>query len=313
MSDKLITVFGGGGFVGRYIVQALLKSGARVRIAERNPKRAWFLKAQANLGHIQFVAADVTRPETVARAVAGSNIVINLVGILKGAFDAVHIAGASNVAQAAAVAGVDTLIQMSAIGADPQSQSAYGRSKGLGEAAVRAAFPLTTVLRPSIIFGREDQFINRFAALIRMLPIVPVMGGATRFQPVFVGDVARAVATIVADPVAHAGKTYDLGGPQILSMAALNRWIADATGQSRTFLPIPDAIAGGIAMLTGWLPGAPITRDQWLMLQSDNVVAAGMDGLKILGISPTPMNGVAAIWLDQYKKHGRFGAQEKAS
>ncbi len=312
MSDKLITVFGGSGFVGRYIVQALLKSGARVRIAERNPKRAWFLKAQANLGQIQFIAADVTKPETVARAIEGADGVINLVGILQGDFDAVHIGGARNVAEAAATAGTGTLIQMSAIGADAQSRSAYGRSKGLGEAAVRAAFPTAVILQPSIIFGREDQFINRFAALIRMLPVVPVIGGATRFQPVFVGDVAQAVAAIIADPASHAGKNYALGGPQILSMEALNRWIADATGRRKMFVPVPDAIAGALATVTGWMPGAPITRDQWLMLQSDNVVAAGADGLATLGITPTPLDGVATLWLDQYKKHGRFGVKATA-
>lgn len=303
-----VTVFGGDGFVGRYVVQALLKAGHRVRVASRNPKRGWFLKAQANLGQIAYVAADITRPETLGHAVEGANAVINLVGILKGDFDAVHGQGASNAAEAAKAAGVETLVQVSAIGADAESPSAYGRSKAEGEAAVRKAFPTATILRPSIIFGREDQFINRFAGLIRMLPIVPVIGGATKFQPVFVGDVARAVAAIVEDPQSHASKTYELGGPEIMTMTQVNRWIAEATGRDRPMLEIPDEVSGPLATLTGWLPGAPITRDQWLMLQSDNVVGAKAMGLAALGIVPTPLDAVTPGWLVQYRKHGRFGA-----
>ena len=303
-----VTVFGGDGFVGRYVVQALLKAGHRVRVASRNPKRGWFLKAQANLGQIAYVAADITRPETLGHAVEGANAVINLVGILKGDFDAVHGQGASNAAEAAKAAGVETLVQVSAIGADAESPSAYGRSKAEGEAAVRKAFPTATILRPSIIFGREDQFINRFAGLIRMLPIVPVIGGATKFQPVFVGDVARAVAAIVEDPQSHASKTYELGGPEIMTMTQVNRWIAEATGRDRPMLEILDEVSGPLATLTGWLPGAPITRDQWLMLQSDNVVGAKAMGLAALGIAPTPLDAVTPGWLVQYRKHGRFGA-----
>lgn len=303
-----VTVFGGDGFVGRYVVQALLKAGYRVRLASRNPKRGWFLKAQANLGQIAYVAADITRAETLRHAVEGARAVVNLVGILKGDFDAVHRQGAANVAAAARAAGVETLVHLSAIGADAESQSAYGRSKGQGEAAVRAAFPAATILRPSIIFGREDQFINRFAVLVSMLPVVPVIGGANRFQPVFVGDVARAVAAIVDDPQAHAAKTYELGGPEVMTMTGINRWIAEATGRDRPLLEIPDEVSGLLATLTGWLPGAPITRDQWLMLQSDNVVAAKARGLAALGIVPTPLDAVAPGWLVQYRKHGRFGA-----
>ena len=302
-----VTVFGGDGFVGRYVVQALLKNGHRVRVASRNPKRGWFLKAQANLGQIAYVAADITRPETLRHAVEGASAVINLVGILKGDFDAVHRQGAANVAAAARSAGVETLIHMSAIGADSESASAYGKTKGKGEAAVRAAFPSATILRPSIIFGREDQFINRFAGLIRMLPLVPVIGGATKFQPVFVGDIAHAVAAIVSDPQGHNAKTYELGGPEVMTMVEVNRWIAESTGHTRPMVEVPDEVAGLLATLTGWLPGAPITRDQWLMLQSDNVVSAKAKGLAAIGIAPTPLDAVATGWLVQYRKHGRFG------
>jgi uncharacterized protein YbjT (DUF2867 family) len=309
MNDKLVTVFGGGGFVGRYIVQALLKAGARVRIAERNPKRAWFLKAQGNLGQVQFVAADITRPDTLANAVAGADVVINLVGILKGDFDGVQHIGARNVAEAAARAKAARFVQMSAIGADADSASGYGRSKGLGEAAVRKAFPGAIILRPSIIFGREDGFVNRFAALIQMLPLVPVIGGATKFQPVFVGDVARAV--VAALDAGDAGVTYTLGGPQILSMADMNSWIAKAIGRARLFVPVPDPVAALMARATGFLPGAPMTWDQWLMLQSDNVVGDAPDGLNLLGIDATPLDAVASGWLVKYRKHGRFGMEKK--
>lgn len=302
-----VTVFGGDGFVGRYVVQTLLKSGHRVRVASRNPKRGWFLKAQANLGQIAYVSADITRPETLRHAVEGASAVINLVGILKGNFDAVHRQGAANVAAAARSAGVETIVHMSAIGANPESASVYGQTKGQGEAAVRTTFPAATILRPSIIFGREDQFINRFAGLIRMLPIVPIIGGATKFQPVFVGDVAHAVAAILDNPEDHAGKTYELGGPEVMTMSEVNRWIAQATGRERPMFELPDEVSGLLATLTGWLPGAPITRDQWLMLQSDNIVSAKAKGLAALGIAPTPLEAVAPGWLVQYRKHGRFG------
>jgi NADH dehydrogenase len=305
MKDQLVTVFGGSGFLGRYIVRALLERGARVRIAARNSSDGWFLKTQGNLGQIQFVSADVRKPDSVARALVGATAAVNLVGILKGDFDDFHVEGARNVAEAATKAGCDALVQISAIGADPASSSRYGKSKGEGEAAVLAAFPTATILRPSIVFGREDSFVNRFADLISLLPVVPIIRGAAKFQPVYVGNVADAVAAALADPTAHGGKTYELGGPEIISMAGLNRWIASATGRTKTFVAMPDAIAGAMASLVGWLPGAPMTRDQWLMLQSDNVVT-GADGLKALGVAPTPIEAVAEGWLVVYRRHGRF-------
>jgi NADH dehydrogenase len=307
MTDALVTVFGGGGFVGRYVVEALLRRGARVRMAERSPKNAYYLKAQANLGQITYVPADITQPETLTAAIAGADAVINLVGSFVD-MQRLHVEGAQNIAEAAARAGVKSLVHMSAIGADAQSKSAYGRTKGEGEAAVRKAFPKAVIVRPSIVFGREDAFINRFAALIRALPIVPVIGGKTRFQPVFAGDVGHAVAALVADPAAHGGKTYELGGPQILSMRQMNEWIATQTGRSPIFIDVPDVAAAALASLTGWLPGAPITRDQWIMLQSDNIVSAKARGLAALGVQATPLDAVARGWLLIYRRHGRFGA-----
>jgi NADH dehydrogenase len=305
MKDQLVTVFGGSGFLGRYVVRALLDRGARVRIAARNPGDGWFLKTQGGLGQTQFVAADVRKPESVARALGGATAAVNLVGILKGDFKAFHIDGARNVAEAAAKAGCTALVQVSAIGADPASASAYGKSKGEGEAAVLVAFPSATILRPSIVFGREDGFVNRFADLISMLPVVPIIRGPAKFQPVYVGDVADAVVAVLRDAATHSGKTYELGGPEVITMAALNRWIAGATGRKRAFVAMPDAVAGAMASLTGWLPGAPMTRDQWLMLQSDNVVTSA-DGLKALGIAATPLEAVAEGWLVRYRRHGRF-------
>ncbi len=301
-----VTVLGGDGFIGRYVVQALLKTGAMVCVASRNPKRGWFLKSQANLGQIAWASADIGKPETLTRAFAGADAVINLVGSFAD-MDAVHVAGARNAATAAAQAGVPVFVHLSAIGADVESESNYGRTKGEGEAAVRAAFPGATILRPSIVFGREDQFINRFAAMIRMFPVVPVIGGRTRFQPVYVGDVARAVVHAVTDPAAR-GATYELGGPEVFSMLDLNKRIAADTGRrGKAFLDLPDEVGSALATLTGWMPAAPITRDQWLMLQRDNVVQNGAKTLSDLGVGATPLEAVTPGWLVIYKTHGRFG------
>lgn len=307
MKDELVTVFGGGGFLGRYVVPALLRNGARVRVAERRVRNSWYLKAQANLGQISWTAADITRPETLAHAVEGCSAVVNLVGSFAD-MDAIQHRGAGHVAAAAARAGARAMVHLSAIGADRDSASLYGRSKGQGEDAVRAALPSATILRPSVVFGREDAFINRFAGLIRMMPVVPVIGGKTRFQPVFAGDVARAVVHALGAPAAAGGAIFELGGPQVLTMREINEWIAARIGRDRTFVDVPDAVAGVLARATGWLPGAPITHDQWLMLQKDNVVAAGAAGLEALSIEPVPMDAVAAGWLVKYRKHGRFGA-----
>ncbi|MHA3790174.1 NAD(P)H-binding protein [Sphingomonas sp. YL-JM2C] len=308
--SRLVTLFGGGGFLGRYVAQELLKAGARVRVAERDPSDAWFLKPLGGLGQTQFVPASVTKPATVAAAVAGADSVINLVGILKGDFDSIHRKGAAHVAAAAKAAGAESLVHVSAIGADPESPSAYGRSKGQGEAAVRAAFADATIIRPSIVFGSEDGFLNRFAAM-QSAPFVPVLRGAVKFQPVWVADVARAIAAAALDPGAHAGKTYELGGPEVVTMAELNAWLARATGHNPTFVPIPDSIGGLLATVAGALPGAPITRDQWRMLQADNVVTPGAKGIEAFGIKPTPMEAVAPAWLVRYRPHGRFASQTK--
>ncbi len=310
LNGKLVTIFGGGGFAGRYVVQALCASGARVRVAQRNTRVAGGLKTLGNLGQVSLAACDVTKPASITNALVGADMAVNLVGSFDN-MDAVQRAGAGNVAQAAAGAnsgaGLAALVHISAIGADVDSDAVYGRSKGAGEAAVRAAFPGAIILRPSIVFGREDAFINRFAGLIRMLPVVPVIGSGTKFQPVFVGDVAKAVvAALQRGAKDQGGETLELGGPQVLSMLQLNEWIARATGRSgKLFVPVPDFAAKAMATGTGWLPGAPITSDQFKMLGRDNVVS-GVDGLAAYGITPTPLDAVAEGWLDIYRKHGRF-------
>jgi uncharacterized protein YbjT (DUF2867 family) len=290
--------------LGRYVAEALLAKGVRIRVACRNPAGAMHVKPLGNLGQVQLIAADIRKPASVARAVKDADAVVNLVGSFAD-LDAVQNIGAGNVAQAASAAGVQTLVHISAIGADAESEAEYGRSKAAGEASVRAAFPSATILRPSIVFGREDQFINRFAGLIRMLPVVPVIGANTKFQPVFVGDVADAVASALAGPN---GEILELGGPEIFSMLELNKWIAEAIGREPMFIEVPDIAAKLLAKGTGWLPGAPITDDQLKMLGSDNVIT-GKDGLATYGIVPTSLDAVAEGWLDMYRKHGRFGTR----
>jgi uncharacterized protein YbjT (DUF2867 family) len=307
MQGKLITVFGGGGFLGRYVAQVLLGQGARLRIAGRNANSANHIKPLGNLGQVQLMAADIRKPASVQRAVMDADAVVNLVGSFAN-MEAVQNIGAGIVAQAAADAGVGALVHISAIGADAHSDAAYGQSKAGGEAAVHAAFPAAVILRPSIVFGREDQFINRFAGLIRMLPAVPVIGAATKFQPVFAGDVAKAVAAAL---VHQDGRVLELGGPEIFSMMELNRWIAKAIGRDPLFIEVPDMAAKMLAKGTGWMPGAPITDDQFKMLGRDNVVT-GTDGLAAYGIVPTPLDVIADDWLNIYRKHGRFGSSPKA-
>jgi len=302
MTNKLVTLIGGGGFLGRYVARELMRDGTRVRIAQRDPRQAYFLRTQGGLGQTQFVAVDIARPDTVARAVEGADAVVNLVGVMGGNMQRIHVDGARAVAEAARHAGVGALVHVSAIGADENGAAAYARSKGQGEAAVRQAFPDATILRPSIVFGREDQFVNRFAGMVSA-PIVPILRAGVKFQPVFAGDVGEAVAAALRDPEAHGGRTYELGGPDVISMGELVRWIAKTLGRKPNFVELPD-FAGA---LLARLPGSPISRDQWLMLQQDNVVAAGAPGLAELGVTPAPLATVAPDYLVRFRKAGRFG------
>ena len=306
-TPPLITIFGGGGFIGRYVCEALLKAGARLRIAERDPRKAFFLQPLGGVGQVGLIGADLARPATIERAVDGADAVINLVGIFKGNLHAIHVEGAGKAAAAARDAGASAFVQVSAIGADPDSASVYGRTKGLGEQAVRDAFPTATIIRPSVVFGAEDQFTNRFASMAR-LPLLPVIAPETRFQPVFVRDLGQAIARAALEPARYGGSSYDIAGPEVLTIRALNARIAALAGQSPALVDVPDFAAGGMSKL-GFLPGAPLTSDQWAMLQQDNVAADGAPGLEAFGIVPTSLEAVAPDWLGRFVKGGRFAAR----
>ena len=305
--DELATLFGGGGFIGRYVCEVLLKSGVRVRVASRRPARAHFIQPLGQVGQFGFIRVDITDPESVARAAEGASAVINLCGILKGHFRAIHVTGAKNVAEAARDAGAKALVHISAIGADPNSEAEYGKTKGEGEAAVSAAFPSATIIRPSLVFGPEDQLTNRLAGLAR-LPFLPVIASQRRFQPVYVRDLAPAIAKAAVDPEQFGGKTYEIGGPQVMSMRELHAAILESTGQTTELVDMPDFMASLVSRF-GWFPGAPLTRDQWRMLQSDNVASNGAPGLEAFGIKPTPLSAVAHEWLGRFHKGGRFAGR----
>jgi NADH dehydrogenase len=304
---KLATVFGGSGFIGRYVVQKLAQHDWTVRVAVTDPAGARFLLTQGRVGQIVPLAASVTEEEAAARAIAGADLVVNLVGILAerraGDFDRIQAEGAGRVARLAAAGGAGRLVHVSAIGADPASASAYGRSKGEGEQAVRAAFPEATILRPSIVFGPEDQFFNRFAGLAAMLPVMPVVMGDTRFQPVHVGDVAEAVV-VAAEREDAKGRTYELGGPRVVSFRDLLRYVLEVTGRRRPLFEVPLGLARLQARLGELLPNPPLTTDQLLMLQRDNVVSEGASGLADLGIAPTAIEAVVPAYLTRFRVGG---------
>ncbi len=307
-TPPLITVFGGGGFIGRYVCEYLLKAGARVRVAQRHPKQAYFLQPLGQVGQLQFTAADVTRPDSVKLAVNGADAVVNLVAVLGGAVEAINAQGAANVAEAAAAAGAKALVHISAIGADAAGEARYAKSKGAGEAAVRKQFAKAAILRPSIVFGPEDELTNRFAGLLAKLPVYPVIAPQTKFQPVYVRDLAQAIAAAALDASKYAGKTFEIGGPDVMSMRDLTRQIGALAGQDTALVDMPDFAAAGMAKL-GFLPGAPLTWDQWLMLQQDNIVGKKAAGLGAFGIDATPLASVAGEWLGRFVEGGRFAAR----
>ncbi len=311
----LVTVFGGSGFVGRHVVRALCRQGWRVRVAVRRPHVAQSVKLAGDVGQVQLFAANIRRDESVAAAMEGASACVNLVGVLQesGAqkFDAVQAEGARRVAAAAAEQGVTRLVQVSAIGADAASKSAYARSKAEGEAAVRELVPTATVLRPSVIFGAEDGFFNRFAAMAVMSPALPLIGGGeTRFQPVYVGDVARAVALAITEP-GYAGRTFELAGPQVFTFRELMERVLRETGRRRFLAPLPFPIARMIGktmdVVTRVIPiPAPITADQVTLLETDNVAADGSEGLEAFGIAPTGVDAVISTYLWRYRPRGQF-------
>ncbi|MDP4024718.1 complex I NDUFA9 subunit family protein [Methylobacterium sp. NEAU 140] len=318
---QLVTIFGGSGFLGRHVVRALAKRGYRIRVAVRRPDLALFLQPLGKVGQIVAVQANLRYPDSVARAAERSDVVINLVGILQESgpqrFARLQAEGAASIARAAAREGA-RMIHVSAIGADPASASAYARTKAEGEAGVFAACPDAVVFRPSLVFGPGDSFFNRFAALARALPVLPLVGGQTRFQPVFVGDVAEAIARAV-DGAVEPGRVYELGGPEVATLEHLVRYMLRTIQRSRTVIDLPlplarlqaQALEIADTLTLGLLPdGLKLTRDQVTLLQSDNVVseAARAEGrtIEALGIAPTAAEAVVPGYLWTFRKAGQF-------
>ena len=304
----LVTVFGGGGFIGRHIVQRLAAAGHSIRIAGRDTERAARLCTMGGVGQITPVAASITDEASSARAVAGADIVINLVGILfesrAGDFLRIQAEGAGRVARLAAAAGAKQFLHLSAIGADAASPSLYAQTKAAGEAAVLAAFPDAIILRPSVVFGPDDQFFNRFAGLAALLPFMPVVAGETRFQPVYVGDVADAAMAALRDPAAS-GKVFELGGPRVMSMRQVLRYILDVTGRRRPMIALPDGLVRLQARLGELLPTPPLTRDQLILLGKDNVVSPNALGFQALGIEPKAVEAIVPGYLARFRVGGQ--------
>lgn len=304
---SVATVFGGSGFIGRYIVKRLAHKGFIVRVAVRDPEAALFLKPMGAVGQVVPLYASVTDEATVQRATEGADLVVNLVGILaerrRGDFMRIHAEGARRIARLASAADAARLVHFSAIGADPKSRSRYAASKAAGEQAVREAFQGATIVRPSVVFGAEDMLFNRFAAMARMLPVMPVICGSTHMQPVYVGDVADAVMAVLGRSDA-VGATYQLGGPRIWQFRELLAYVLRETGRSRPMLDVPLVLARLQAWFMEWLPGKPLTRDQVRMLQRDSVVSPDMPGLAELGIVPTPVELVVPAYLRRFRPGG---------
>ncbi|PRX37546.1 NADH dehydrogenase [Meinhardsimonia xiamenensis] len=315
--SRLVTVFGGSGFIGRYITERLAEDGWRIRVAVRRPNEALFTRTYGVPGQIEPVFANIRDEASVRLATRSADAVVNCVGVLTpsgaNSFSAVHDEGAGRVARIAAEEGVERVVHVSALGADPQSPSLYARTKAAGEAAVLAARPDAVILRPSVVFGPEDQFFNRFAAMARMSPVIPVFGARTRFQPVYVEDVAAAAVNAI-DNDETAG-VYELGGPEIDDFAGLMRRMLDVIERRRLILPLPfwaGAAIGGVSealsALTIGLLTPPVTRDQIRLLRRDNVVSETARGLIDLGVTPTPMEAVLPEYLWPYRPLGQYAA-----
>jgi len=307
-----VTVFGGSGFVGRHAVRALARAGYRVRVAVRKPNLAMHLLPAGNVGQIELRKTDVHDADAVAAALRGADAAINLVGVLysrgRQNFEDIHVRAAETITTAAKREGVKTLVHLSAIGADADAESHYAASKGEGEARLRAAFPEATILRPSIVFGPEDEFFNRFAWLARLSPVLPLIGGGhTKFQPVFVGDVAAAILKCVSD-AATRGRAYELGGPGVYSFKDLMAFILKTTGRKRILLPVPFGLATLKAFFLQFLPKPLLTPDQVTLLKHDNVVSEGALTLADLGIAPDGIEAVVPAYLWRFRPKGQYDA-----
>ncbi len=317
MTGKLAVVFGGSGFVGRNVVRELAKRGWRVRVAVRRPHLAQFLRPMGVVGQIQLKQANIRHRPSIADALTGADAVINAVGILhqegRQRFDTVQAGGSAGLAQLAADAGIENFVQVSAIGADMESTSLYARTKGEAEAAVRGAVPSATIIRPSIVFGQEDQFFNKFASMALMSPVLPLIGGGrTKFQPIYVDDVADAVCEALVRPQAK-GRIYEIGGPLIYTFKELLELMLHEIGRKRVLLPVPFPIASMIGLcgeIAGRAPfvDPPLTRDQIKLLKSDNVVRAEGDigTLNDFDIKPNTVESILPTYMTPYRKYGQF-------
>ncbi len=310
LNGKIATVFGGTGFIGRYAIQNLAKQGYTIRVPTRYSADAAYLRTAGVVGQVNPMPVSLRDTRSIAAAVKDATIVVNLIGQLtasrRTSFEFLQAEAAGRIARAAATAGAERLIHISAIGANPDAKSAYAASKGHGEEQVREAFPHATILRPSIVFGPEDQFFNRFAAMARLVPALPLIGGGrTKFQPVYVADIAAAISAALADPTT-AGKTYELGGPETYSFRQLMELMLKTIDRHALLLPLPFRIASFQARFLELVPGKPLTRDQVELLKRDNVAAPGSEGLAALGVTPTALETVLPTYLDRFAKGGRF-------
>ncbi len=310
MAMENVTIFGGSGFLGRHLVKRLAEKGVRIRVAVRDPDAAAFLQPMGGVGQIAAMRVDIRDLAGVRRAVRGADAVVNAVGILYpfGAqrFEAIHHEGARNIAEASHSEAVGRLVHVSSIGADAASTSRYAATKGLGEQAVAAIDAAATIVRPSVIFGPEDDFFNRFGAMVRLTPALPLPGGGhTRFQPVYVGDVAEAMVRILEDGAAR-GLSYDLGGPRVQTFKELMELVLEVTGRKRLLLPVPFGILKLQASFLQLLPVPPLTRDQVELLKYDNVCDEGVPGLAELGIQPTPAEAVLESYMYRYRRSGKL-------
>lgn len=303
LEDKLVVLIGGAGFVGSHLAEELLSRDARVRVVDRHPEKAHRLRPLANLGQIQFMRGDVTHPRSIEAALVGADAVVYLVGTFGSHQRALQADGARIAAEAAARSGAGAFVYVSAIGADAASDSGYASTKGEGEDHVRAAFPTATIVRPSVMFGDDDRFVNLFAKLIAALPVVPIFGPHARLQPIFVDDAARAMAEALAVPAHHGGKTFELAGPEVLTVEELHRRIAAAQARDRRFLLMPDGLSGLFAAL----PGTPMSSDQWKLLKQGSVASATLPGCDELDVNPHPVGLFLDRWMTRYRKSGRFG------
>ncbi len=303
LDGALVTLFGGSGYIGNYVAQSLLSRGARVRIASRNPERSHSLKPLANLGQLQFTRCDITQEASLAAALEGAACVVNLVGAFAGDLEELMGKAPGLMARIAQDNGAKAFVHVSAIGADAGSSAAYARGKAQGEANVLEAFPQATILRPSIVFGKDDNFLNMFGQMIEFAPVLPVFGPEARLQLVYVDDVAEAIALAIEDPGEHGGHIYELGGPEQLTMMEINQRIAQAQGRNRRFIAMPD----GVSALFAAMPLTPMSKDQWTLLKPGSLVSGEHRTFAELGIEPRPLGLFLDKWMTRYRRFGRFG------